>query len=401
MKILFITARTPYAGSAGGHVLVYQRIRRLAARGHQVGLLSFSSPGEAVNPADDLFKHLIEHESVPAPRPAGFIRKVIRLFYSNIPPYFWEFRSSDMMKLAGDMVCRSGYDVVIAEFSAMGQYLIRNPYMPAVRKIISCHFGIATSYRSIARTMGMSASGLRSRLNVNHAQRYEIDMYRNVDRVLVLTAHDRYALLNADPTLRINVIPVGVDADYFRPDYDAPPEKALIFTGQYNGYANLDAVQWFVSTCWPALRKKHPDLKFYVVGPGSQAELKSITRRDPSIVVTGEVEDVRPYLKRASVFVCPIRLGSGLRFKVYEAMASGVPVVTTTLGAEGIPLQNGDNCFMADQPEIMTGCIDMLLTDDALRQGIARQARALVVERFDWIHGMKLMERVIQDTFAH
>jgi len=401
MKILFITARTPYAGSAGGQVLVYQRIKRLAERGHQVGLLSFSYPDDAANPADDLFKNLIEHESVPAPRPVGIIKKLIRLAYSSIPTYFWEFRSRAMMKLAGDMVHRTGYDVVIAEFSAMGQYLVRNPHMPAVRKIISCHFGIATSYRSIARTMGMSASGLRSRLHINRAQQYEMDMYRNVDRVLVLTAHDRYALLNADPTLRINVIPIGVDADYFRPEWDTPPEKALIFTGQYNGYANLDAVRWFVSSCWPILKKKHPDLKFYVVGPGAQSELKSIARRDSSIVVTGEVEDVRPYLNRATVYVCPIRLGSGLRFKVYEAMASGIPVVTTTLGAEGIPLQNGDNCFMADQPEIMAGCIDMLLTDETLRQGIARQARALVVERFDWNQGMQLMDRVIQDTFLH
>lgn len=401
MKILFITARTPYAGSAGGQVLVYQRIKRLAARGHQVGLLSFAYPDETPEPGDDLFRHLIEHETVPAPRPAGWIRKMIRLAYSKIPPYFWEFRSPIMMRLTGDMVHRTGYDIVIAEFSAMGQYLVSNPYLPAVRKIISCHFGVATAYQSIARTMGMSASGLRSRFNVSRALQYEMSMYRNVDRVIVLTAHDRYALLNTDPTLRINVIPVGVDADFFRPDSDAVLEKAVIFTGQYDGLANLDAVRWFVSSCWPLVRKKHPDLKFYVVGPGAQAELKALARRDSSIVVTGEVEDVRPYLQRAVAFVCPIRLGSGLRFKVYEAMASGTPVVTTTLGAEGIPLQNGDNCFMADQPDIMADCIDLLLTDDNLRQSIARQARALVVEKFDWSNGIQLMDRVIQDTFMH
>lgn len=401
MRILFITARIPHAGVAGGHVLVYQRMKRLAANGHQIGLLTFALPGERAASDDDFFRSLVDFRTVPAPPKAGWFRKIIRLLYSSIPPYFWEFRSSEMMKVAGDMVHEGAYDLVIAEFSAMGQYLVRNPYMPAVRKIISCHFGVASSYRSIARTMGLRASGLRSRLNINRAQRYEVGMYRNVDRVIVLTAHDRYNLLSVDPTLRINVIPVGVDARYFLPDDNATRDRSLVFTGQYDSFANVDAVRWFASSCWPLLKKRHPDLKFFVVGPGGQAELKAIARRSADIVVTGEVDDVRPYLHRASVYVCPIRLGAGLRFKLYEAMAAGVPVVTTTLGAEGIPMQNGDTGFMADQPDIMADVIDLLLTDTNLRNTIARQAQSLVEERFDWSIGIRLMEKVIQDTFMH
>ena len=400
MKILFITARTPHSSIAGGHALVYQRIRRLAARGHQIGLVAFTG-GDPIRPDDDLFQSLTEFAEVPAPKHPGFIRRPLLLACSQIPPYFWDYRSQAMMRKVGDMVHASRYDVVVAEFSAMGQYLYQNPYLPAVRKIISCHFSIATSYQSIVRTKGLSAKGLRSRLSVKKLMTFETGMYRNVDRVIVLTAHERYTLLNADPTLRINVIPTGVDADCFRPDNEGEKEDAIVFTGQYEVDSNYDAVQWFLSSCWPLIKKQHPHLTFYVVGPGARERLQAIARHDPSVVVTGKVDDIRPYLHRAKIYVCPVRLGSGLRFKLFEAMAAGVPVVTTTLGAEGIPFQNGDNCFLADQPEIMAGCIHLLLTDERLRQSIAHQARTLVEERFNWEKGIARLENVIQDTFLH
>ena len=225
------------------------------------------------------------------------------------------------------MVHHSGYDLVVAEFSAMGQYLSRNPYLPAVRKIVSCHFSGATFSPDFAYNLNAPKSGPRLRLGLNRLLSYEINTYHDVDRVLVLTAHDRYSLLNADPTLRVNVIPVGVDAVYFRPSTEPPPEEqAIIYTGQYEVYSNLDAVKWFVATCWPILKSRRPGLKFYVIGPGSQTALRELARKDQSIIVTGGVDDIRPFLRLASLFVCPVRLGSGLRFKLLEAMASGSAV---------------------------------------------------------------------------
>jgi len=401
MKILFVTARIPYSGVAGGHALVYQRIRRLAARGHQIGLVSFVDSGEVTKSDDALFGALIEREFVPSPRRPGFLLRPILLACSGIPPYFWDYRSQVMMRKIGDMVHASSYDLVVAEFSAMGQYLFQNRFLPAVRKITSCHFSVASSYQSVVRTKSLSAQGLRSRLSIQKLLRYELGMYRGMDRVLVLTAHERYNLLSADPTLRINVIPSGVDAEYFRPDDGIEREDAIVFTGQYAVDSNIDAAQWFAATCWPLIRKRHPGVKFYIVGPGAMDALHAIARKDPSIIVTGGVDDIRPYLHRSKIYVCPVRLGSGLRFKLFEAMAAGTPVVTTTLGAEGIPLQNGDNCFMADKPEIMADCISLLLGDDDLRQSIARHARTLVEERFNWDRGIDLLEDVMEDTFAH
>jgi len=402
MKILFVTARIPYSGVAGGHALVYQRIVRLARRGHQIGLASLVDPGHAINTTDPLFSILIEHATTPAPKPANWLWRYVRSLFSKIPLFFRDVRSPEMMRVVGDMVHQAGYDLVVAEFSAMGQYLYRNPYLPAVRKIISCHFSAATFSSELSHNFHAPGAGSQSRFGTNRLLNYEISTYRSVDRLLVLTAHDRYSLLNTDPTLRVNVIPVGVDTNYFRPSTEPPPdEQAIIFTGQYEVYSNIDAVTWFVATCWPILKARRPGLKFYIVGPGAEPVLREIARKEDAIIVTGGVSDIRPYLKRATLFVCPVRLGSGLRFKLLEAMASGLPLITTTLGAEGIPLQNGDNCFLADKPEIMAECIDLLLGDDILRQSIARQARTLVEERFNWDHGMDLLEDVMRDVFQH
>ena len=150
----------------------------------------------------------------------------------------------------------------------------------------------------------------------------------------------------------------------------------------------------------PALKARRPGLKFYVVGPGPDAEMYDLARKDPSIIVTGEVDDLRPYFQKAKVFVCPVRLGSGLRVKILEAMAAGVPVVSTMLGAEGMPLHTGDNCLLADRPEIFAQNIELLLSDEDLRKSIAKQARTLVLDRFEWDRGITALEDVMAEVAA-
>jgi glycosyltransferase involved in cell wall biosynthesis len=393
MRILFITTRLPHARVASGHVIVYQRIKRLAERGHEIGLIVFDDPGRPGH-IDELRALTKEIEVVPPPNPHSYARGAVDLAFSSIPPYFQNYRSEEMMRRIGEMVDRSHYHVAIAEFSAMGQYLFRNRYLSAVRKIISCHYSIATSYRKVADLMRYSARGLRSRVSLGGLLRYEVDMYRNVDHVLVLTAQERFVLQRYDPHLRVNVIPCGVDTKYFKPPKEET-EECILFTGHYESEPNRDAVLWFAHRVWPIVKQRRPAVKFYVVGPGVSQEISDLMKRDKSIVVTGEVEDVRPYMQKARVFLCPVRLGSGLRVKILEAMAAGVPVVSTSLGAEGIPLHTGDNALLADTPEMMAENIVLLLEDETLRTSIIRQARTLMEDRFAWDRGIDMLEDVL------
>ena len=398
MKILFLSRRIPHRAVTGGHVIVYQRIRRLAARGHQIGLATFGDDAERPL-ADELRPLLTDLEILPPPHHYGVVHRLARMLGAGIPSYFHGLRSPAFMRLVGDLVQRSRYDVVLSEFSAMGQYLYGNPYLPAVRKVISCHYSVAASYRQVADLMRYRPRGILSAISLwRGLGTYELDMYRSVDRVLVLTAQERLGLLRQGSGLRLSVIPAGVDTEYFAPQPETPRDPIVLFSGHYEVEANRDAVHWFAHRIWPLVRDHHPGVRFHVVGPGVTPELRDLARRDPSIVVTGEVDDLRPYLHRAQVFVCPVRIGSGLRVKVLEAMAAGVPVVTTSLGAEGIPIQPGDTCLIADLPPMMASYISLLLSDEELRTSMARQARQLVAERFAWDRCIDQLEHVLADV---
>ena len=398
MKILFISMRLPHPRVGSGHMIVHQRIQRLAKRGHQVGLVVFEQEDDADH-VPEIRGVLHELEIVPRPR-RSLGDRVNNFLFSRVPPRFAEYRSDEMRRRVGDMVERTPYDVVVAEFGLMGQYVHWNPYLPAVRKVISVHQCHTLAARKALETLGWSPIAFREWFALQRLQRFELDMYRSADRIVVLTAEARYSVLSYAPDLRVSMIPSGVDTDYYRPGDPAKREHALLFTGYYRDEPNRDAVLWFVHTVWPTLKAQFPELVFYVVGPEPTAAIRELAAKSSGIIVTGEVDDIRPYLNKARVFVCPNRIGSGMRGKILQAMASGVPVVATSLGAEGIPIQMGDTGFLADKPEILAQSIKMLLTDEVLHGGIAQRARAMMVERFSWDQGVRQFENILEEVVS-
>lgn len=399
MKILFLTKLLPHPRGISGSIIIYNRMRYLVERGHQVSLLAFTHPEDEPYVAE-LRSLVTELEMLPAPQAESLPKRLAYQAFSTTPSPFREMRSWAMRRRVGEMVERGHFHVVIAEFSAMGQYLYRNPYLPAVRRIISCHECCTKVFATAMRFHRWSPSGLMKRIGFNQVRQYEFAMYRNVDHVLVLTPQERYVLLDYAPNLRITVVPHGVDVNYYSPAPMAAREDSLIFVGYYFNESNRDAVHWFVRTVWPQLKKTHPHLKFYVVGRGATASIRDLARRDPQIVVTGEVQDIRDHLARAKVFICPIRIGSGFRAKILEAMASGVPVVATSLGAEGIPTGGGETILLADTPAQMVKCIRLLITDADLSATMAAKARDLVVQRFARENGLAALNRVVCDVVA-
>lgn len=397
MKILFLTKLLPHPLGISGSIIIYNRIRYLVECGHEVSLLSFMRPEDEPYVAG-IRALVTELELLPAPQAESLLKRLAYQLFSTTPSPFREMRSWAMRRRVGAMVERTHVHVIIAEFSAMGQYLYRNPYLPAVRRIISCHECCTKAFATAIRFHRWSPAGLMKRIGFNQVQQYEFAMYRNVDHVLVLTPQERYVLLNYAPNLHVTVVPHGVDVDYYSPVPMVEREESLIFVGYYFNESNRDAVHWFVRSVWPQLKKTHPHLKFYIVGRGATSSIRDLARRDPQIVVTGEVQDIRPYLARARAFICPIRMGSGFRAKILEAMASGVPVVSTSLGAEGIPAGGGEILLLADTPAQMLKCIRLLLMDADLGATMAAKARELVVNRFARKNGMAVLNRVVSDV---
>lgn len=395
MKILFLTNKLPYAEVTGGHRLIYQRIRYLAEQKHQVGVLSFVKD-ETKEQIESLRPLLCELKTLPHPR-----RRILtRIFHDYIslkrPAVFWKSYSDEMMEAVGDIQEKGKYDLIIAEFSEMGQYLYKNPYLSAVHKVISCHRCVTASYEKYTFLGEIRLKlYLKSLPQLRGLQKYEFNLYRSADRILVLTPQDRFTMQYYAQDLSISVVPSGVDIRYLQAVPPVRKEPIILLTGFMGDPANEDGVLWFYHHVWPRLRERHPEVRFYIVGAGAGPRIIRIAERDNRITVTGFVDDLRPYRNMASVFVSPVRLGSGMRTKVLEAMAGGLPVVSTSLGMAGLDAQTGVNCLVADTPELFTQSVEWLLTDRDLAKQMADNARELVETKHTLESGLQRLEKIL------
>lgn len=395
MKILFLTNKLPHADVAGGHRIIYQRIRYLAEQGHQIGLLTFIR-NETAAQIDSLKPLLKEIHTLHHPQRNILIRAFHDYISLSRPAVFWKSYSQEMVKAVGEISERGKYDLVIAEFSEMGQYFYKNPYLSAVHKVISCHRCVTASYEKYTLLGEIKLRlYLKSLPQLRGLQKYEFNMYRCADRILVLTPQDRFTMQYYAQDLSISVAPAGVDIHDLQACPAAPKEPIVLLTGFMSDPANEDGVLWFYHHVWPDLSRRHPDVKFYIVGAGAGPRIRRLAKKDSRIVVTGMVDDLRPYRCRARVFVSPVRLGSGLRTKVLEAMAGGLPVVSTSLGMAGIEAQTGVNCLVADTPELFTQSVEWLLTDSALAERMAASARELVEKKHALQIGLQRLENIL------
>jgi glycosyltransferase involved in cell wall biosynthesis len=176
-----------------------------------------------------------------------------------------------------------------------------------------------------------------------------------------------------------------VDTDYFRPSGSIEPDPYhLVFSGSMDWLPNDDAMKYFVRSIFPRIRASCPEVVLTIVGRKPFPSLTALGRNDPSIRVTGQVEDVRPYLERAAVYVIPLRIGGGTRLKVFEAMAMGKAVVSTSIGVEGLPIVNGTDALVADDPDAFADAVVQLLRDRTLLGRLGQVAAGKVRAQFGW-----------------
>ena len=185
------------------------------------------------------------------------------------------------------------------------------------------------------------------------------------------------------PEARCVTVPNGVDTDFFKPLEISEEWPSLVFVGHMSSPPNVDAIKYFHSQVYDTLKRRFPDLKLCVVGQNPSPVIRALAK-DPSICVTGFVEDVRLHVARASVVIAPFVSGPGIKNKVLEAMAMGKPVVTTSTGVRGINATHGDHLYIADTPMKFADHVEALLLDQAKRQRIGHQAREFVMKHHSW-----------------
>jgi glycosyltransferase involved in cell wall biosynthesis len=394
MKILIACKEFPHSKIIGGPIIIYNRLKYLS-RNHLVSLASFFREEEKeLIPTVEGFCH--DMKLVPFPPKRSALKASSDFFSSPVPHYFLQtYNSPQMSETIAGMVSKDRYDFVIAEYSMMGQFIHRNALLGPVRRICSVHECYYLARLKDFQHHGFGIRKLKEAINLKGLKDYEFEMYREADKVLTLTPQGKEELLEIGPDLDISVVPHGVDVEKFSFSIPEKHKKSIIFVGNYLHYPNVDAILYFASEIWPKLKVLVPDIKLYIVGQGPTPEIQNLSM-DNSIVVTGRVDEVAPYIEKAMVFICPVRLGGGFRGKILEAMSAGRPVVSTSLGAEGIPAVSGENIIIADDEEGFAKGILDLLNEEPLFQEISRNARKLVEEKYSWKKGVEILEDVLE-----
>jgi sugar transferase (PEP-CTERM/EpsH1 system associated) len=389
VEILVVAPYVPYPPWFGGASRVYHLIRALASE-HRITLLCFGTLEER-EAAAALRDRCAAVHTVPSPPGARWRRLYQARSVVGRPYYHYAYHSPAMARALARTLERGAFDVVQVEFSHMGSYEL--PAGPL--RVLDEH---NVEYQLLERVGRQVRDPLRRFYGWDQARkfrRYELAACRRMDAVFTTSATDRATLQANGVDVPMRVVPNGVDVDFFQPD--GRPRVAaptLLFTGAINYLPNTDAVLHFAEQILPRVRAAVPDVSFAVVGRDPPARVRRL--EGPGITVTGTVPDVRPWMREATVFVVPLRSGSGTRLKILEALASGCAVVSSSIGCEGLEVTPGQDILVADDPAAFAAAVLRCLRDPGLRARLGACGRALVERRYRW----ESIGRALAESYA-
>ncbi len=391
MNILVMTPYVPYPPNFGGSVRIYHLIRQLSRR-HAVHLLTYREEAGAGDPRGlEPFCKTIN----VVPRIVGDKRRQQLHSLFTAQSFQLRFHYNRAMQAALDrLVGEQGIDLILVEFSQMTGF--RFPAgVPVVLDEHNVEFDLLD--RMAARESGMFRKAF-NRIEAAKFRREELAAARRAALTLVTSERDGEVLRRHEAGIRTATITNGVDCGHFtRPDGPRKPDTA-VFVGATHYFPNEDGVLFFLRDVMGLIRSVRPNFHFTVVGGRPPPSI--VAYQSANVAVTGYVDDVRPFMWQSSVFAVPLRMGGGTRFKIVEAFAAGVPVVSTRLGAEGIPVEHGRELLLADGPIEFGAAVLRVLAEPALADSLARAGLEFVRRHFDWsVIGDKLnaaLDEVVQ-----
>lgn len=394
MKILFLTPHLPSPPTWGGARRMHGLISGLAVS-HDVSVLSFVEPnGDHEQAVRATRQYCSEVVTIPNGRYelSGSRKRGLQL-ESLVSPSSYErlvYRRPAFQAALERMLGRGRYDIIAPAFPWMGYYSF-----PGDANVVLDEHNI--EYDILRRTAAAETTLARRLYNyVEHAKvrREEQGIWRKVSGCSLASARDEGIVRRQHPRLQTAVVPNGVDTRYFRPGSVPVEPMTLVFFGALSYYPNTDGLLFFLRDVMPRIRRRYPSVRLLVVGPGAAQALAAWASEN--VVVTGLVDDVRPYLERAAVAIVPLRIGGGTRLKIVEAMAMGKAVISTRIGAEGLSVSDEKDILLADTAEEFAVGVCRLLSDTTLARRLGSAARRLVEDRYDWRISVRELERLYE-----
>ena len=383
MRILWVKMGGLWPPTAGGRIRSLETLSCLARR-HEVTVVTTHGPSDDPDGLRRRLPHCERIVSVPfvAPRVGTlpFARALAGSWCTSYPVDLWKWRVQAVRNQVRGLLASGSVDVCVTDFLVAAANVPRIPRVPIVLFEHNVEHMIWRRIADLERTWWRRAVLEVEARKVRQAERRACTA---ADLVVAVSEDDRVRLKALAPGSRCVSIPTGVDTDYFQPCGRPEVANSLVFTGSMDWYLNEDAILFFADVVLPRIRVQIPAATLTVVGRNPSPRVRALGDRH-GIRVTGTVDDVRPFVDEAAVYVVPLRAGGGTRLKIFEALAMGKAVVSTTVGAEGLALTPGKDVAIADVPQDFADTVVRLLRDTGRRRALGRAGRLLVQRKYSW-----------------
>jgi polysaccharide biosynthesis protein PslH len=383
MKILWIKAGGLVPADTGGKIRSYNILRELA-RHHSVTFFSFY--GAHDNDVHDTLENVFDRVvcvplALPRAKSYSEMREYAMRAFSLTPYNIAKYCRPQVRNALRALLREESYDVILCDFLFSAGVI---PWDWPCAKVVFMHnveTMIWKRHYEVARHPLWKLVSWREWQTMKRAERRYL---QKADHVLAVSEADKMEFLDFLDPAKLSIVPTAVDSEYFRPSPELETTASIVFTGSMDWLPNEDGIFYFVKEILPLVRERVPDVSVSIVGRNPTRRLLALADRESGIEITGWVEDVRPFVAKAAVSIVPLRIAGGTRIKIYEAMAMAKPVVSTSVGAEGLPVTHGQNILLADNPADFAEAVVSLLLDAAWRKQLGCAARTFVSETYSW-----------------
>lgn len=402
MRILWVKAGKILPVDTGGKIRSYNLLRQLAARQETI-FLSYYGGARDETYEREIGEHLPGAITLHTPSLASNAADYLRRLPARAPYAVTKFTAPEVQRVLAQWLGERRFDVAVCDFLSASLNFPRELTTPSV---LFQHNVESALWRRQASYEPNLVKRLVFKLEAAKMDAYERATVRRFQHVIAVSEHDRELMSGMTDPARLTVVPTGVDLKQYQAPGAAPDrndggtvgaaaqqrQPLVLFLGSMDWEANIDGVDYFCREVWPAVRASVPGARFRIVGRNPHTRVLKLASE--SVEVTGTVPSVVEHLREATVFVVPLRVGGGTRLKIFEAMAAGKAVVSTTIGAEGLDVRHGENILLADDAESFARDLVRLLADDAERVRLERAASALAA-RYDWTVIARTFEDVL------
>jgi glycosyltransferase involved in cell wall biosynthesis len=395
MKILWVSPFFLHPTERGAQIRTLGTLRELHKR-HEIHFAALNHPRNIEGPARSAeysSRHIAEEHAAPGRTSPAIVPQLIGSLVDSMPLAISRYSSPNLRRKIDALIAQEKYDSIVCDFLAAA------PSFTCVADCVLFEHNVETTIfqRHVEQSRSFAKRSF-FRMQAAKMEAFERKICRSVRHVIAVSEVDASRIRQMFGIDKVSSVSTGVDVDYFARPTAAVPAADMVFCGSMDWLPNVDGVEYFLAEILPLIRRKLPGATFTIAGRSPDPRVIKAAQGVEGVSVTGTVSDMRPYLWGSRISVVPLRIGGGTRLKIYESMAAGAPVVSTSVGAEGLRYTNGQDIALADDPAQFADTCIRLLTDDAARSALARRARERAVNEFSWAAVAREFETILEQN---